>query len=117
MSFTKTYTSVFPRTAGAVPGEVAIWVMTANGSEVPLKAPATFLSLEAWREISSFILGLFRGMVPDDDRWSFLIRAGALTPELVFNCCVRNEFCRTDQHTDVYALIVTTRIARGISNL
>jgi len=31
-------------------------VTTANGSEVPLNAPATFLSLRAWRDSSSLTM-------------------------------------------------------------
>lgn len=50
------YTSVLPSTFGLDPGVVAMWVMTAYGSEVPFRAPATFLSLLPCREISSFIV-------------------------------------------------------------
>ncbi len=51
-----TYTSVLPNTSGAVPGVVATCVTTAKGSESPPKVPATSLSLEAWRDISSFMI-------------------------------------------------------------
>ena len=50
--------SVFPRTLGAVEAVPPLdsKVATAKGSEVPLKAPATFLSFKACRDSSNFIV-------------------------------------------------------------
>ena len=52
----RTYTSVLPMMAGLAYRSVGSSVTTANGSEVPLNAPATFVNPVALIESCSFIV-------------------------------------------------------------